>query len=93
MVFVDDTDVGLELVKAGLAWVYEHYLPEASLQIQQSYTTAESAARTLRIGLWSDSNPVPPQSHLLPRSLPALAQRALGDLRTPARDLSLFARN
>jgi hypothetical protein len=28
-----------------------------------------------------------------PRSLPALAQRALGDLRTLSRDLSLFARN
>jgi predicted dehydrogenase len=61
MVFVDRKDVGLELIKKGLAWAYSKYLPEASLEIQQSYTAAESAARAVRIGLWSDGNePVPP---------------------------------
>ena len=38
MVFVDGRDVGLELIKTGLAWAYEHYLPEASPDIQAQYT-------------------------------------------------------
>ena len=28
LAFVDGTDAGLELIKAGLAWAYEYYLPE-----------------------------------------------------------------
>jgi nuclease-like protein len=60
MVFVDGTDAGLELVKAGLAWAYSHYLPEASPEIQQSYMTAETVARSARLGLWQDDNPTPP---------------------------------
>ena len=61
MVFVDGRDVGLELIKAGLAWAYEYYLPEASPQIQAQYTAAETAARVSRRGLWVDGNSaVPP---------------------------------
>jgi endonuclease YncB( thermonuclease family) len=61
MVFGDGRDVGLELVKAGLAWAYEHYLPEASPQIQAQYSAAETAARVSRKGLWVDGNSaVPP---------------------------------
>jgi endonuclease YncB( thermonuclease family) len=61
MVFVDGTDTGLELVKQGLAWAYEHYLiTEGTAELQQSYTTAERAARSARLGLWQDSEPVPP---------------------------------
>ena len=37
MVFVDGKDAGLKLLKQGLAWAYEHYLPEATLDIQESY--------------------------------------------------------
>jgi micrococcal nuclease len=60
MVFVDDTDAGLELIKEGFAWAYAKYLPEASVAIQQSYTAAEAAARAQAIGLWADPDPVPP---------------------------------
>jgi endonuclease YncB( thermonuclease family) len=61
MVFVDGRDVGLELIKQGLAWAYEHYLPEASPEIQAQYTAAETAARVSRRGLWVDgSSAVPP---------------------------------
>jgi endonuclease YncB( thermonuclease family) len=60
MVFVDGTDAGLELIKEGFAWAYAKYLPEASLDIQQSYTAAEAAARAQAIGLWSDADPQPP---------------------------------
>ena len=58
MVFVDGRDVGLELVKAGLAWAYDHYLPEASPEIQVKYAALETAARVSRLGLWANSNPV-----------------------------------
>jgi endonuclease YncB( thermonuclease family) len=30
MVFVDGTDAGLEMLKKGLAWVYERHLTEAT---------------------------------------------------------------
>jgi endonuclease YncB( thermonuclease family) len=60
MVFVDGRDVGLELIKEGLAWAYDHYLPEASPEIQAQYPAAETAARGSQLGLWVDSNPLPP---------------------------------
>jgi endonuclease YncB( thermonuclease family) len=61
MVFVDGRDVGLELIKQGLAWAYEHYLPEASPEIQAQYTAAETAARVSRKGLWVEGkSAVPP---------------------------------
>jgi Staphylococcal nuclease homologue len=60
MVFVDGQDAGLELIKEGFAWVYSKYLPEASGEIQQSYTAAEAAARAARIDLWADADPQPP---------------------------------
>ena len=60
MVFVESRDVGLELIKEGLAWAYDHYLPEASPEIQAQYPAAETAARVSRLGLWVDSNPLPP---------------------------------
>lgn len=60
MVFSGGTDAGLELIKEGLAWKFDRYLPEASPAIQQSYTAAEAAARAERIGLWADADPQPP---------------------------------
>jgi endonuclease YncB( thermonuclease family) len=35
LVFVEGA--GLELIKQGLAWAYDHYLPEASPEIQAQY--------------------------------------------------------
>jgi endonuclease YncB( thermonuclease family) len=60
MVFVDGKDAGLELIRQGLAWKFDRYLPEASPDIQQSYTATEATARTKRIGLWADADPQPP---------------------------------
>jgi endonuclease YncB( thermonuclease family) len=60
MVFVDGRDVGLELIRAGLAWAYEHYLPEASPELQAQYSATETAARVSRLGLWQEGEPVPP---------------------------------
>jgi endonuclease YncB( thermonuclease family) len=60
MVFVDGENAGLELIRQGLAWKFDRYLPEASPDIQQSYTATEATARTTRIGLWTDADPQPP---------------------------------
>jgi endonuclease YncB( thermonuclease family) len=63
LVFAEGKDAGLELVKRGLCWCYERYLPEAPTDLQQSYRAAESAARTNHLGLWVDANPQPPWKH------------------------------
>jgi endonuclease YncB( thermonuclease family) len=57
VVYGDGTDVGLQLLRQGLAWAYTTYLPEASPDIQASYQQAESDARQQRRGLWSDAQP------------------------------------
>jgi len=59
-VLVDNQDAGFELLKQGLCWVYERYLPEASPGIQASYQQALAVAREQKSGLWSDPFPVPP---------------------------------
>jgi endonuclease YncB( thermonuclease family) len=60
IVYVDGTDAGLELIRQGFAWCYNRYLPEARVDIQASYRDAQEEAKAARIGLWSDSDPVPP---------------------------------
>ena len=59
-VLVDGQDAGLELLKQGLCWVYEKYVPEASADIQNRYRDAQAAAESVKLGLWQDSDPVPP---------------------------------
>jgi micrococcal nuclease len=52
-VVVHGEDLGLELVKAGLAWHYKQFSNDTEL------AKAESAAREARVGLWSHPNPTP----------------------------------
>ena len=59
-VFVSNQDVGLELLKAGLCWVYEKYITRATLAIEASYRAAQALAESDRLGLWQDPAPVPP---------------------------------
>ncbi len=42
-------DLGLELIKAGLAWARS-----------KAYRAAQAAAKKARAGLWADPNPTPP---------------------------------
>lgn len=51
---VDGLDVNAELVRLGYAWVYRRYSNDAQLLY------LEKIARTERLGLWADSNPIPP---------------------------------
>ena len=51
---VDGIDVNAELVRLGFAWVYRKYSNDAVL------LQLEEVARTEGLGLWADSNPIPP---------------------------------
>jgi len=55
-----DTDVNLELIRAGLAWHYKEYEREQPRSDRQTYAQAELVAREARAGLWSDPHPVAP---------------------------------
>jgi endonuclease YncB( thermonuclease family) len=50
----DGVDVNAELVRLGYAWVYRRYSDDAEL------IHLEELARSEGLGLWADSNPIPP---------------------------------
>jgi endonuclease YncB( thermonuclease family) len=47
-------DVGLILVDQGLAWHYKKYSESEELEAAENY------ARSKKLGLWSEENPIPP---------------------------------
>jgi micrococcal nuclease len=57
---VDGKDVGTEMLRQGLAWVYDHYITEASTEVQDTYRKTQEEAKADRLGLWSDPNSIPP---------------------------------
>ena len=59
-VSVGGNDVGIEMLRQGLVWVYDRYIIEASRDIQEKYRKAQEKAKEERLGLWSDSNSIPP---------------------------------
>jgi len=60
MVASSGTDVGLEQLRAGLAWHYKAYANEQSVQERHVYAQVEQGAQAARRGLWQDADPVPP---------------------------------
>ncbi len=62
-VIVDGQDVNLAQVKAGMAWFYRYYQKELSAENRKLYAQAEDQARTDRLSLWQDQNPMPPWEH------------------------------
>ena len=50
-------EVGLEMIKAGLAWQYRDYNKD------ESYAEAEKLARENKKGLWIYKNPIRPQDY------------------------------
>lgn len=54
----DGTLVNEEMVRSGLAWVYEQYCQREDLCA--SMRQAQDEARSARRGLWADSSPTPP---------------------------------
>jgi endonuclease YncB( thermonuclease family) len=59
-VLLDDRDVCLEQIRAGLAWHFKRYQNEHSEQDRQLYDSAEIEARSSRKGLWHDDSPIAP---------------------------------
>lgn len=59
-IIIDGVDANLEQVRAGMAWHYKQYQKEQSPEERVSYADAEEQARAGRIGLWVDTDPVPP---------------------------------
>jgi micrococcal nuclease len=57
---VGGKDVGLEMVRKGMAWVYELYITEACPEVQETYRKAQEEAKADRQGVWSDPNSIPP---------------------------------
>jgi endonuclease YncB( thermonuclease family) len=54
VVMVDGADVGLEMLRAGMAWHAKNYAHEQSLEDRAAYSMAEQAARAAGLGLWAD---------------------------------------
>jgi endonuclease YncB( thermonuclease family) len=59
-VILDGQDVCLEQVKRGMAWHYKKYQREQSVEDQRLYSEAEVKARTSKLGLWIDPDPIEP---------------------------------
>ena len=57
VVEVGGINVNESLIKAGLAWQYKKYCKAAFCR---DWLILEEHAKTARIGLWRDNNPVPP---------------------------------
>lgn len=53
-------DAGLAQVTVGLAWWYQKYAKDQSPEDRGRYLSEEHAAKSTRVGLWQDLNPVPP---------------------------------
>ncbi len=59
-VLAGDVDVGLEQVRAGMAWHYKRYEAEQSPRDRRAYAAAEQRARETAMGLWAQPDPTPP---------------------------------
>jgi len=53
-------DVGLSLIKQGMAWWYRYYAHEQPPQQREQYRRAEQQAKRQRTGLWRAAAPVAP---------------------------------
>ena len=56
----EGTDVCLEQIKLGMAWHYKQYTSEQSKEDRETYAQAELRAQSQKIGLWKDTNAIPP---------------------------------
>ena len=57
IIYVGDTCINQEIIKAGFAWVYRQYCKDGFCR---DWITLETNARTNQIGLWGHPDPVPP---------------------------------
>lgn len=55
-VYLDSRNVNKEMVQQGYAWAYREYLTD------QSYIELEATAKSQKLGLWSQENPIYPST-------------------------------
>lgn len=59
-VLLDGQDICHQQIKAGLAWHYKKYQNQQPLVDREAYSASETAAKSEKLGLWSDPRPVAP---------------------------------
>ncbi len=59
-VFCDDRDIGLQMIRDGVAWFDRSYETNLGALERQLYAESEQAARSERRGLWQETAPTPP---------------------------------
>jgi endonuclease YncB( thermonuclease family) len=59
-VLVNGLDANLEQVKRGLAWHYTKYQKEQPIQDRETYYSSQEAAKSSKLGLWLEPNPIAP---------------------------------
>lgn len=59
-VFVADNDIGLEMLRAGLAWHFKRFQDEQEPADRDRYARAEEEARAAGRGLWAGQVPMAP---------------------------------
>ena len=59
-VLLDGQDICHQQIKAGLAWHYKKYQNQQPLVDRDAYSASETAAKSEKLGLWSDPRPVAP---------------------------------
>ncbi|MDR3347038.1 MAG: thermonuclease family protein [Helicobacteraceae bacterium] len=57
VVYRDDQEINLIMVKSGLAWNYKEYCDD------ERYAKAQEIARKARLGLWRDRKPIYPSDY------------------------------
>ena len=60
IIMLGETDVNLEMVRLGYAWVYRQYVINLPRAQALQYSAAEDIARQKKRGLWVDEAPTPP---------------------------------
>ncbi len=59
-VTVNDIDIGLQQIREGMAWWLRQDAHAQSTDDQSAYESSELMAKMRRMGLWGETNPVPP---------------------------------
>lgn len=57
---IDGVDINLEQVKLGMAWHYKKYKSEQTADDRLRYLHAQNTAKSMRLGLWVDNEPIAP---------------------------------
>lgn len=60
LVWLGDDNINLTQIQLGMAWWERGFAHEQTAEQQTAYEQSESLAREQGMGLWGDTNPIPP---------------------------------